>query len=93
MRGSLSTRKYCQLTSEYTDQYVTDPKNHSSAKFTFSINKLSISFYSQALQYSCISRARSQCLGWPARERLGSHSDFCTNTDFGGSVPAPRSHH
>jgi hypothetical protein len=29
---------------EYTDQYITDSKNHSSARFTFLINELSIYF-------------------------------------------------
>jgi hypothetical protein len=39
-----ATAKRFSSTSEYTDQYITDPKNHSSARFTFLINNLSINF-------------------------------------------------
>jgi len=34
-----ATAKRFSSTTEYTDQYITDPKNHSSARFTFLINK------------------------------------------------------
>jgi hypothetical protein len=42
----------CSGTSEYTDQYITDSKNHSSARFIFLINELSINFRSRSLQYT-----------------------------------------
>ena len=40
------------ITTEYTDQYITEPKNHSSARFTFLINKLSINFRLRPSQYT-----------------------------------------
>ena len=40
------------LTNEYTDQYIAESKNHSPVKFSFSINKLSISFHARIFQYT-----------------------------------------
>jgi len=40
------------LTNEYTDQYITDSKNHGFARFIFLIDELSINFRSSSLQYT-----------------------------------------
>src|SRR6266550_6904003 len=53
-----------RLTIEYTDQYITDSKNHSRPSFIFSTNNLSISFHPQFFQYTCTDRTRSQSVCW-----------------------------
>jgi hypothetical protein len=37
--GEVCHGRSIDLSTEHTDQYITDPKNHSSARFTFLINK------------------------------------------------------
>jgi hypothetical protein len=53
-------------TIEYTDQYITESKNQGPAKFSFSINKLSISLRSQSFQYTWSVYLQYACgiVGW-----------------------------
>jgi hypothetical protein len=47
-----ATAQRFSSTSEYTDQYITDSKNPSCARFTFLLNELSIDLRQTAFQYS-----------------------------------------
>jgi hypothetical protein len=66
-----------RITIEYTDQYITDSKNHSCATFTFSTNDLSISlrpgFYNILGQYST---------NIPAQTRLAHNPSAGLRTPF-----------
>ena len=69
-----------RLTTEYTDQYITEPKNHSSARFTFLINKLSINFrlrssqytWSVYYQYSCKAQIEIELNLWVEADRAAN---------------------
>ncbi len=69
-RISMCAGLSCCGTSEYTDQYITDSKNHSSARFILLINELSINFRSHSLQYTW---SVLQIYLIPAQSRLIHH--------------------